>query len=445
MFLTQKQFLEYFPPIHITREDFIKQFIVTYVGCPTLQDLFEFKSVIKSPNDKRYINKEKIISYLYDVIIINRHKYLTVFYNNYLKLPDMYTLKWDNVNICHHQNVDFDDQYFITEWKKHMNDDPNADIKYQFNKLIDQPLSSLSLQKNDNSRKLIRNLNYLDILHSTRITNTCKSKVSFWQSLLNTYNKLQLEDRFFAPSSVDLCLKTKQNSDINFQQFFYLFQQYQPKASILNPFTINWIMKNIFQGKRIFTPVLSWGSYLCAFMHTDWEHYVGVDVMPNVCERCNFLFNYYQNTLSPNQNKHINIYCKPSETLLQDQSFIKQYQDYFDAVLICPPYFDMEVYPTGEQSIKLYPTYENWLIQYWENTLKLCNLVLKKHQKLGFIINNYTSLNKKTYPLIQDLNIIALKYFKLIDVYQLLNRVSPLRMNKKNRTEMLFIYEKIKN
>ena len=125
---------------------------------------------------------------------------------------------------------------------------------------------------------------------------------------------------------------------------------------------------------------------------------------------------------------------------MYDTEFIDQYSDYFDAVIMCPPYFDMEIYPQGNQSIESYPDYQDWLTNYWEDTVALCHLVLKPHKRFGFIINDYVSLKKEEYPLIHDLDQIALQYFQPVGVYNLLNRVSPLRMNKKSRTEMLFIY-----
>jgi hypothetical protein len=455
MFLTLKDYLAYFPKIDISRDKFEKEFVITYSNNPTLHDLFTFKSVIKTPEDMRFIRREEIIDYFYDVIVTNRHTYLTEFYKSYFELPAFYNLKWDNVDIYTHQDVDFNDRHFLLAWRKYHEDMDNStnqkEMLAQFNNLIDQPLPGISLQKNDHSRKIIRNLNYLDILHNTRVTNTCKSKTSFWQTFINAYNKLQLEDRFFAPSSIGLFLREKKGG-VNFNNFYYLFQQYQPKASILNPYTINWILKNVFSGTKLFTPVLSWASYLCAFMHSDWEHYVGVDVMPSVCDRCQFLFDHYQNKLKPTLTskkeinrlncKKLDLYCQPSESLLYDDKFLTTYRNYFDCVLMCPPYFNMEIYPTGDQSIDLYPNYEEWLCRYWEDTVALCYIVLKKGKKFGFIVNNYVSLKKDDYPLIQDLNLIALKYFKLVGAYNLLNRVSPLRMNKKNRTEMLFIYEK---
>lgn len=454
MFLTLEQYLSHFPPITITKEQFVKKFVVTYSTNPTLSDLFSFRSVIKNEFDPRYIARDQIIDYFYDIIITNRYKYLTEFYKSYFELPNPYGLKWDNYPIDTQLPVDFNQHTFIDAWIHYQeNTSDDSQILREFTQLIDQPQSGLSLQKNDMSRKIIRNLNYLDILDQTKIINTCKSNVSFWQTLINVYNHLKLEDRFFAPSSIGLFLRDKGNGCVNFNNFFYLFQQYQPKASIFNPYTINWMFKNVFTGTKLFTPVLSWVSYLCAFMHSDWEHYVGVDVIQRVCDRCQFLFDYYQHTLKPTltsrqeidrlNRKHLDLYCRPSESLLYDQQFLSKYDEYFDAIILCPPYFNMEIYQGGQQSIESYPDYQQWLTNYWEDTVLMCYLVLKRGRRFGFIINNYVSLKKESYPLIQDLNMIALKYFKLVDIFQLLNRVSPLRMNKKKRTEMLFVYEKI--
>lgn len=458
MFLTLAKFLEHFPIINISKTDFVKKFTVTYSGNPTLEKLFNFGSVIKNQEDQRYINRDQIIDYFYDIIITNRHKYLKEFYTSYFELPKFYGLKWDGVKILTDVKVDYLNKDLVEVQNKYRNDPIGVenDMLSTFNKLIDQPLPGLSLQKNDKSRKIVRNINYLDILHYTQVTNTCKSETSFWESLLNVYNKLELGDRFFAPSSIGLFLREKNANglpgEINYNNFYYLFQQYQPKASILNPYTVNWILKNLYTGTKLFTPVLSWTSYIVAYMHSNWEHYVGVDVMQPVCDRTKYIFDYYQTKLKKDldhneqkrlNNKQIDLYCQPSESLLYDSKFINKYSNYFDAVLFCPPYFDMEIYPSGSQSTDSYPNYQDWLINYWEDTVALCQIVLGQGKRFGFIINNYVSLKKDNYPLIQDLNMIALKYFKLIGAYNLLNRVSPLRMNYKKRTEMLFLYEKI--
>jgi hypothetical protein len=308
---------------------------------------------------------------------------------------------------------------------------------------------SISLQKNDKSRQIIRNLFYLELLDKTKITNTVKNQVSFWQSLINLYNKLELEDRFFAPSSIDLFLRDKNTKreaktgikEINYNNLFYLFQQYQPKASIINPYTMYWLL-NVFPGKRLFTPVMSWGSYLVAFMHSDWDTYVGVDVMPSICKKGRFISNYYQDLDPEFQNKSVEIYCQPSESLNQDTKFLKKYQNFFDLTLLCPPYFNFEIYHEGSQALENYPNYSDWLKGYWEPTVKLSKHCLRKGGYFAFIVNDYKDLQGIEYPLIKDLNDISAKHLKLVKTINLLNRTSPLRVNKKVRTEQLCVYQK---
>lgn len=478
-FLTLKKFLEYFPPLKITRENFIKNFTVSYRKPITLEQIYTnppgpLNPILRKPNDVRWIKQDELIDYFYDIVIINREKYLTHFYHSFFDFKDPFSLQWlDGPNIG--------------------STSTGSTKKNALNLTKDEEQAGISMQKNDASRRMIRNLFYKDILDYTRITNSVKSRVSFWQTFDNLYNHLILEDRFFAPSSIDLFLKDKRGVDrtisgsteANFVTLYYLIQNYQPKASILNPYTIFWILQNLLPppiklknistrngngngkipvnishkittGRRIFTPVLSWSSYLTAFMHlpsvstaasfsndhVDEDHYVGVDVIPRVCAKTRYLADWYQSNF-PNEtkNKRVDIYCQPSESLLNDTVFMKTYKNYFDTVLLCPPYFDMEIYKGGDQSVDLYPDYQQWLKQYWEATVKLSQHVLQKGGWFAYIINDYYDLDKNFYPLTQDLANISQKYFKLQSIYTLYNRTSPLRANHKDRSEKLYIFK----
>ena len=455
MFLTLEKFLDHFPPLVITRADFIKQFTIIYRPPMTFETLYDPtkmpNKIIKSFQDPRWVNREAVIDYFYEMIIEKRHHYLALFYKSFFQFKNPLKLKWNNIDI----------------------------------RTPDKP-SHLSLQRNDTSRIMIRNLYYLEILHLTRITNTMESKVSFWQTMDNLYNQLKLEGRFFAPSSIGLFLRPKVNKDgpvpgINYHNLFYLFQAYQPKASILNPYTIKWLIENLFpfpntaptvpntksttnpvpleelicpkdkpvgdskldKRRRILTPVLSWSSYLTAFMHLpDFHHYVGIDVMPIVCQKTQFLADYYQKTLHHAPEKQVDIYCKPSEELAQDPEFLAKYHNYFDAILICPPYYDMEIYHQGQQSLASFPSYPDWLNKYWRATVNLVYQTAMPGAHFGVIINDYYDLDKNYYPLSQDLDKITKERFQLIETYYLYNRTSPLRAAKKDRTERLFLYRK---
>lgn len=421
------KFLDHFPPMPMSKEEFVDRFTIMYATPQSLGEIFNLipghrGPIIKKPaTDKRYINQEAIKDYFYEIIIQNRHKYLRLFYEAYFEFKDPLKMKWSGINIL--------------------------STKPQFDHDV------ISLQKNDSSRRLIRNLFYLELLHLTRVTNTVKSHVSFWGALDNMYNKLQLEDRFFAPSSIDLFLRDKGTKreertgirEINHNNLFYLFQAYQPKASIFNPYSIKWIMDNAinralgYSGKSIFTPVLSWGSYLAAFMHSGYQEYVGVDVMPTVCDKVEFLAKWYQ---QKGIDKSVKIRCQPSETLLTDHGFLSEYKDHFDVILVCPPYFDMEIYHEGPQSLDLYPNYKQWLRMYWGQTVEMCCKVTKKGGIFAMIANDYKTLDGEHFELVKDLDKVVTSCYTLVTAYYLQNRTSPLRVNAKDRTERLFIYRK---
>ena len=451
-FLSEDAFLDHFPPIEISKSDFCRKFRVTYKNNPTLYDILNpdnitnKRSVIKSLDDQRYVNRDRVVDYFYDVVIVHRHEYLKQFYKSYFRVGDPYRLKWNNdplvgrprptSPLVKSRRIDGDE---IKEFNS-----PSCSQERR-ESLLEGWISDLervSIQKNDAARILIRNLNYLDILHTTRITNTSKCKVSFWQTLINVYNKLSLEDRFFAPSSIGLYLREKKGQAINYNNFFYLIQQYQPKASILNPFTIYWILERYFRGRHLFTPVLSWSSYLMAFFHSNYQTYVGVDVMPDVCRRAEYLTGYYNSIRPETERRKVDIWCQPSESLSKSAEFMDKYEGFFDSVLWCPPYFDMEIYAGEDQSISSYPDYDEWLTHYFEATVRLCHEVTRTGAIVGVIMNDYYTLDGLYYPLINDFNQVLVRHFELIHIVELVNRTSPLRVNKKNRTEKLFIYRK---
>ena len=426
MFLTLDKFLDCFKSTPLinkiqSKKDFANNFKIMYKTPMTLNNIMKLNnSIIKTKDDFRYIHKTEIINYFYDIIIENRFKYLSLWYNAHFNFKKPNELIWNDFDLYLDKNI-------------------------------------ISIQKNDKSKHMIRNLFYLELFDLTKITNTVKSHVSFWQSLLNMYNKLELEDRFFAKSSIELLLKDKNTKreqlsgikERNYNILFYLYQQYQPKASIFNPYAIKFILDDIILNKwttnsntkmKLLSPVLSWGSYLPAFMHIDnYDHYVGIDVMKSVCDKVNNFGKWYNTEL--NLNKQIDIICSPSEKLL-NTNFIKKYKNYFDTIIICPPYYDMEIYPEGEQSIKNYKTYNEWLDEYWGKTVKLCSIVAKKSAIFAVIANNYFTLDKQMFPLVADFNNYTEKYFKLLDTIYLQNRTSPLRVNNKDRMERLMIYSK---
>ena len=435
--LTWEKFVEFFPPLPqpLAKKDFVERFKVLYAHPLTLEEVKDRFP----PEDLRVKNFDKICDYFYDVVVLHRYEYLEQFFNNYLRWRTPDELDWTEHALLH------------TTTGKDGED-----------KLI-------SLQKNDCSRRLVRNLFYRELLDTTRITNTANNKWSFWAILINLYNNLTLDGRWFAPSSISLMLKPKNKKaqSTNYNAMFYLLQAYQPKASILNPYTVKWILTHLLtpepnpiqsssrartrktRGLRLFSPELSWGSFALGFLESDgWTDYVGIDVLPRACA----IVRAMGREGTGREGKKITTICQPSEDVAKEittrstksASAFAKYKNYFDACIVCPPYYDMEIYtdPTGEQSTTKYKTYEEWLTGYWTPTARLCSVILRKNGLLGIILNNYKSLAGVDHNLKTEMIALLPHNLRLMDKYYLVNRTSPLRENAKDRTETLFIFQK---
>ncbi len=166
--------------------------------------------------------------------------------------------------------------------------------------------------------------------------------------------------------------------------------------------------------------------------------------MKNVIVKSNMMYDLFRDN-NPNNKKTVKLYNSPSESLLTNKEFLVKYTNSIDAVLYCPPYFDMEIYPdtSGLQSIDRFPTYDKWLEGYLFPTLILCSIVLKKGGKMAVIIGNYhKKLSGEFYDLTNDFQkyMSSMSSMKLTDTYFLKNRLSPLKNNDKLRGEILFIY-----
>jgi tRNA1(Val) A37 N6-methylase TrmN6 len=97
--------------------------------------------------------------------------------------------------------------------------------------------------------------------------------------------------------------------------------------------------------------------------------------------------------------------------LAADKSFLSEYKNHFDVVFFSPPYYRLELYPGSKQSTTTYKTYEEWLTGYWEETIRLCKHVLVPGGRLCYILSGYGTDGE--YDLLNDMNNITQKYFKL--------------------------------
>lgn len=394
---------------------FAKKAVIQYKKPITMYDFIQEADA----DDKRLKNTREWVQFYHDVLVTNRIEVLTRFYNSYLHTDEMETL--------------FEEPLF------------KESVEELSKSLLNESEKTIYIQRKDRLKRLLRNLYAKEMLNDTTITNSIPGKPNFWQSLSNFFQG-KIDDRLFAPSSISLYLR-----DNTLQTPIYLLQQYQSKASIVNPAVLYLLLQTKLnhnvKHKKLFSPELSWSSYLLTFLASgeDWHEYIGVDVMDSVIQKSQSMYELFREK-NPRSKKIVNLIQTPSESVLKDKGFLTKYTRDIDTVLYCPPYFDMEIYPdeSGNQSIDKYPTYEKWLEGYFYPTLKLCITVLKSKGTMCVMLGNYhKKLSGEIYDLVGDFEnfMNRQKNIKRTGMYFLKNRLSPLKNNDKLRGEILFIYE----
>ena len=303
------------------------------------------------------INKNDLKELYENINIIHRNEYLERFYNVSLEIPE--TLK-----------------------------------------ITDNPMTNRNMNNNSlvNYKNVIRNMFYKEILRDTK--SGFNNNPSFFTVLDELYNKQIIDYKILTPSAL-FYMKNGRLGSV-FSSFYF-------RASIMNPYLVYSLNHSVLKGKRVFTPTLGWCSYCYGFLECpDVIEYVGTDVIKKVCTTTEqFAHKYYP-------DKTVNIYCKPSEDLYSNASFMKKYKNHFDVVFFSPPYYELELYPGTNQSTHRYKTYEEWLSEYWEKTIQLCHSVLTSNGKMCYILSGYGSENTgNQYDLLKDMNTISKKYFKL--------------------------------
>jgi len=313
--------------------------------------------------------------------------------------------------------------YFFVENKKtYLTNLYNRSLKIPNN--IDLTQATLSLNNSHNSqyKNIIRNLYYKDILLYTQTD--IKNVRPFLEVIFELYNKNIIDYKLLTPSAIALI---KQNKLASVLSGFYF------RSSILNPAVIYTLSTKYLKGSKIFTPTLGWSSYMYGFLSdNNVVEYVGTDVIKKVCKTTETL----GHKLFP--TKKIDIYCSPSENLLFNTKFIKKYKNYFDVIFFSPPYFKLELYRGKMQSTNMYKTYEEWLSQYWEQTINLCQLLLAKNGTLTYIISGYDNIKKLNI----DMNNITKKYFKYTKRMALTNNNVDFTQHKDTNETIYFFKHK---
>ena len=292
--------------------------------------------------------------------------------------------------------------------------------------------------------KICKNINFVNF-YNTKKLYTNDSEYTF--GLLKVmFEDFKVRNSLVGPAFFDHICKY----DGDPSQFWLDFMIGANRASIFNPATYKGILDNVFTGETLFAPVMGWNAYQIAFYNSKFKNFIATDVIPDVVENGNLLHDVYktyqENSIFVSEEKTIDLYLCPSEQLDSKHNFVKKYKNSVDAVLLSPPYFDLEIYPSDGQSFNNFPDYQTWLKGYWEETVKLAVSVMKPNAKFGFVISNYINRQKQMVTISEDMRDIVLKHLVLDKHYRVQwSAISGTRQAKKTRNgnfEDLWVFVK---
>jgi hypothetical protein len=273
----------------------------------------------------------------------------------------------------------------------------------------------------------IRNMYYKEILHNTK--SGIDNVPTYMDVIYDFYVNSIIDYKILTPSAMAYMEKGRLGS---------VFSSFYFRASIMNPYLVYSLNHSLLKGTKIFTPTLGWSSYCFGFLECpEVVEYVGTDVIPSVCKKTQvFATEYYP-------EKKTTIFCKPSENLAKNTTFLKKYREHFDVVFFSPPYYRLELYSGENQSTNQYKTYEEWLEKYWEETIRLCHHVLSKNGRLCYILSGYGSQNiNEEYDLLGDMNTITKKYFHLKSIQPMYNKDVHVTKHKETAEQIMLFTKK---
>jgi hypothetical protein len=266
----------------------------------------------------------------------------------------------------------------------------------------------------------------------------------------------RLRNSLVGPAFFDqICQYDGDSSD-----FWRAFMMGANRPSTFNPATYKGILDSLFEGETLFAPVMGWNAYQTAFYSSKFKKFVATDVIPDVVDngrllhteflkyqtaKAGNLFNSMFETEVTDTTKEVDLYLCPSEQLDARHNFIAKYSNQVDAVLFSPPYFDLEIYDSEDQSFTNFPNYEDWLAGYWEETVKLAKAVMKPGARFGFVISNYRNSDKVMTNISEDMRAVVAKHLTQIGHYRVQwSAMGGSRQAKKTRGgnfEDLWLFE----
>lgn len=345
--------------------------------------------------DFRWVEQDRILELLYDVTILNRKATLYEWFMDHINIPEV-------------------DKYIQFEIEK----DTDKMLK------DDDGFTVINGKHKNNVNRFIKNVYPFEIYNTAKIY-----REPTFVILDKWFNHNNLLHLLVGPMFLK-ALSRPNKTRTDWHDIYAILRGVTDSASLFNPHLAGWIIQNIYKGKKLLTPVMGWSAYMIGFLNTDWEEYVGIDVIPEVIENSKKIWDYREGLnqtdfLFGGDEKKLKLFCTPSEQMDKEHNFSDNYKDYFDGIFFSPPYFDLEKYESykglenTEQSIANFETYDEWLKGYWEPTVAMASRVMNPHGNFGFVISNYKDKKEGVRTISEDMHQICLKYFKLEKQYKI--------------------------
>ena len=273
--------------------------------------------------------------------------------------------------------------------------------------------------KNSKYGRVCKNINFESFYNTKKLYGN-DSEYTF--GLLKAmYEGFKIRNSLAGPAFYDHILQ------LDYNKIWLDFMMGANKASVFNPYTYRSILDELFEGDTVFAPVMGWNAYQTAFYTSNFKHFVATDVIPSVVENGKLLQVEYEQSLETDDfsrifqqdPKTVDLYLCPSEQLDSRHQFVEKYAGKVDAVLFSPPYYDLEIYDSDEQSISSFPDYQDWLEGYWAETVRICSEVMRPGARFGFVISNYRNHAKQEISISQDMKAVVDRFLTYRNHYKI--------------------------
>jgi len=350
-------------------------------------------------------------------------KYKRNLYKMIVEEPEVALTEWFNRMVAVDEDIDF---YFQI---------PEADI------LVGNTFAG---RTNAKYGRICKNINFEKFYNTKKLySNDFEYTFGLMKAMFEDF---KIRNSLAGPAFFDhIC-----NINENYSQFWTDFMMGCNRASIFNPATYKGIVEELLPGETLFAPCMGWNAYQFAFYNTNYKKFIATDVIPEVVDNGVRLHQewlaYSDASMFELPEKTVDLYLCPSERLDINYNISNKYKNQVDAVLFSPPYFDLEIYDSPDQSFTNYPDYDTWLQAYWEETVLIAKRVLKTGGRFGFVISNYRNKAKEEVQISQDMMKVVSKHLSLIGQYRVQwGAIAGGRQAKKMKDgnfEDLWLFEK---